>query len=364
MSPRAPSQRVRRAGMALVMAAAALATAGTAAAQTAPSGSTPAPAAPSFSAFASLTAADGHVAALHEIGGGKVELLVGTSATDLAPAAGIAPLTGLRTSFPVIHVGSDAGGRAVVTYPRCVGIGKASAGARNCDLHVYDIASGTDRLIPGVRRSGRDEYEAVMDRGALLYSALGQKQQLRPDSGLWYRPAGGTERRIARNPGRELALRGTRIAQVITDGAKAGEEPCENTTLVLRSTQGTARAIARDCLYPSSDDPFNHADVWASPSFLGNRLYWARTYSVGPDLLSLDLKTRKVHEARSTVNIFAFQPTAKDAGLALELTAGTVIPDSDWAAANAVVPVGPIVWTPRTKTLLKPVVSIDKNPLA
>lgn len=319
----------------------------------------------SFRAYASLSVAGGHAAALHELDGSRLELLVGTGVADLVPAEGVEPILGARTSFPAIHVGTDARGRAVVTYPRCVRSGKDSAPVRDCDLFVYDVASAKERRIAETRRPARDEFEAVMDRGALLYSAQAARlASTAADAGLWYRPAGGRDRRIAQNPGRELALRGTRIAQVITDGAKAGEEPCDNSTLVLRSTRGAARAIARDCLYPYGYDPYGRQDAWASPSFAGSRLYWARITGARPNVFRLDLATAAIDEARLRVNLFGFQATGRGTGAALVLTAGVVPPDSEWVAADAVLAVDRLTWTPRTKTLLKDVVFVEPHPLA
>ncbi len=319
----------------------------------------PTPAPKSFPAVVTLSAAGGRVAALRETSDGRLELLIGDGA-ELKLAPGVAPLDGSRVDFPRVHVGTDGAGRTVVTYPRCKTSGEAADLRTNCDLRIYDVESGKDRLLPGVRRPGRNEYEAVMDRGALLYSASGSSQVTSGlGRGLWYRPFGGRERRIALNPGRELALRGDRIAQVISDGSKAGEEPCENSTLVLRSTRGAARLLARDCVYP-----YGNADAWATPSFVGNGLYWSRIVGTTPNLFRLDLRTRAIREARVKANIFGFQATGPAAGLALVLTAGTVLPGSDFAAANAVAPIDSITWSVRKKTLIKDVVAVDDNPLA
>ncbi|MDO9356532.1 MAG: hypothetical protein Q7T55_22735 [Solirubrobacteraceae bacterium] len=320
---------------------------------------TPLPVAPPFRAMLSLSAAGGTTAVLREIADDQLELLVGFGA-DLRSAVGVAPLRGSRVDFPRIHVGTDEAGGAVVVYPRCTSPLPRPEGRRVCDLHVYDVATGKDRLVPGVRRPQRSEQEGVMDRGSLLYAATGPSAGR---TGLWYRPAGGAERRIARNPGRQLALSGTRVAQVITDGSKdAGEEPCDNSTIVVRSTlrPGAGEVLGRECLYPSwTDTP---SDAWASPSFVGNRLVWTRDAGSGPSLLRYDVRTRKLEEARAG-RVYGFAPTAADAGLALVLTADMTGSD-DEPAANELRTVGAIRWTVRKKTLIKESHYVAPNPLA
>jgi hypothetical protein len=320
---------------------------------------TPLPVAPPFRAILGVSASGGTTVALREIGNDQLELLVGRGA-DLQPAAGVAPIAGSRMSFPRIHAGTDATGGVVVVFPRCTESLPRTEGRLTCDLHVYNVATAEDRLIPGVRRSKRSEQEGVMNRGSLLYAATGPSVAR---TGLWYRPAGGAERRIARNPGRQLALSGTRIAQVITDGTKdAGEEPCNNSTIVVRSTErpGAGEVLGRECLYPSwTDTP---SDAWTSPSFVGNRLVWTRDAGSGPSLLRYDVRTRKFEEARAG-RLYGFAPTAADAGLALVLTADMTGSD-DEPAANELRTVDAIRWTARKKTLVKESRYVTPNPLA
>lgn len=309
-------------------------------------------------AIVSLSAAAGVTAALRATPDGRhLQLLVGTG-DMLQPAVGIPPFRGTSESYPRVNVGTDVDGSAVLIYPRCKN--DAVAG-EICDLYRMDPVAGTERLIPGIRRARRSEYEGVMQNGALAFAAWQQTTdagKAKDASGLWYRPVGGTPRRLARNGGWDLALRGRRVAHMIADGGKDnGEEPCTNSTLVLRGTGGSARVVARMCVL------FNAVPEWRSPAFYADGLIWAWHNGRKSVLLRYDLRTRSASEASMPAETFGFHPTGANAGLALVRPVGEPVPDYAESTATAVQSVVGIRWKPRKLALIKKVPFVVEDPL-
>lgn len=317
----------------------------TAPAGTAPSATSPAATTPVTSgSIVSLSASGGQIAALRVTGKETFELLIG-NAEGLRRARGVAPLRGYADVPPPVHLGTDARGRQNVVFPRCSKGGRY--GSYTCDLASYSVQFGGEHLLPGVRKGGRSEVEGVMDAGALLFSAGGGDAS---GSGLWYRPTGGKARRIAKYAGSDLALQGRRIAHVISDGGREnGEEPCSNSTLVLRSTSGSRRVVARDCVYIYA----SRARQMTAPTFDRGSLYW----SAGR-LFRENLRTRKVEavglfsKPGFSDGAFGFAPTGPDAGLAIALL-GTDDGSTPESFGDAVVPLDPLVWTPWRATILR-----------
>lgn len=304
--------------------------------------------------YVSLTASDGTVAVLHRVTPDRLEMLVGTSADDLARAP-VKTFAGTNRGAPVLHAGTDERGRAVVVYRRCDG-----DGLKNCDLYRYDVAGRAERRIEGLRRFGRSETEGVMRRGAMLYTA---QQGAASGVGIFYRPAGRKiERRISAVPGWDLALRANRIAYVTSDGAKTeGEEPCENSTLVLRSTEGGAgRAIARMCEYRQRSDRWLPGTEWLTPSFAGRWLFFART-SGNPQLFRYDLASRRVEQASAgPLSILGYQARSGSEGTALAAPG----PELQYEpGGTSVVPMKPAKWVPRKSSLLDRVLYLDPRVL-
>lgn len=152
------------------------------------------------------------------------------------------------------HVGTDAKGRPVVTYPRC-----RSSRVASCDLFRYDVRSRTEAPMGSISRAGVGEVEAVMDRGSVAFSrwtgtavprAMGQEIEVSEPTRLFYRRVGERPRRLADSGGRMLALRGPWIAQIRdTTGRSAqaiprsGNGDCGNSTVELISTDGEPRKV-------------------------------------------------------------------------------------------------------------------------
>lgn len=89
------------------------------------------------------------------------------------------------------NVGTDRKGRTVVVYPTC-----KNANGTSCDLRVYDVASGRDEPLRAVNTKTRDEAEGVMDRGAVIVAREVWSVGDKPDRDLFYRPVGGSLRKV------------------------------------------------------------------------------------------------------------------------------------------------------------------------
>lgn len=289
---------------------------------------TPEPTTPASAALLSYTSVGTDAAALREYPDGKhLALWVGYPSV-LRQAANVALFDGSRTAFPRVHAGSDVNGRAIVTYPRC---GDGAQAGDSCALYAYSIPDAQETRLRGIPRG---VYEGTMRRGALLYAVRGSSSA----RGLWYRPAKGSARRLAWNAGEDLALNGSRAAHVISDGAKVrGEEPCENTTVVLRSVRtGKGRVVGRRCA-------FGATERLRSLSFWHATLGWAgatRTvYRYDP------LRGRTTQATLPFSRIFDFSLTA-DSGWATTIGAGTPVVGDLEPASTSIEGATDLRWTP------------------
>ncbi len=245
----------------------------------------------------------------------------------LKEAGGVAALAGARENAPRVHVGSDADGRPVVIYPRC----SEAASPSGCRLVSYSVPDQVERRIPGVPRGA---FEGVMRRGALLYASVGSSSS----RGLWYRPNGAVTRRLAAYPGTDLALSRSRAAHVIADGEKtAGEEPCTNSAVVLRSLRGgPGEVLARRC-------DFGTFGARRSLSFSHATLSWAGR---GRSVYRFDPGRGAVEQATLPTNLFdvILVGRTSDTALASVVGDGTPTPEDRISAANAIVRVDGLRW--------------------
>jgi hypothetical protein len=199
------------------------------------------------------------------------------SATLMVSTDGTAPVAaegaGVLPRWALPHVGSDAAGHAVITYPRC-----SSKAIASCDLYAWDVASRTEQRLSGVSKAGTGETEGVFSRGALAFNrwigkatpgALVDGHQAYEPTRLFFKPKGGAIRTLSAPGGRQLALSGGWIAQVRDTTKEEDGGICGVSSAELVSTSGnTVKTIRRLTCGLNGQET-------AGPSFVGDSLYFA-----------------------------------------------------------------------------------------
>lgn len=158
--------------------------------------------------LASVVPADSGVA------DGPAELHVSPGGGKPRPAAGAGPVPWWGRP----HVGSDASGRVVVTYPRC----SDPASVGTCDIYQWNASTEREVVLRGISGETLAETEAVLDMGDALVvrekratlTATELIQETPPLTTLLYKPRGGPLRVVTRHGGRAIDLRGDRIADL------------------------------------------------------------------------------------------------------------------------------------------------------
>lgn len=243
----------------------------------------------------SVSYAQGTLAAA--VGDVQKTLVVGPPSAPVA-----AQLGGPLPDWAVPHVGTDAAGRVVVTYPRCSGEGVG------CDLYAYDVAAGAERRVAGAATSG-EEVEGVLRRGRLL---LARSVTVRGEVQRWLSIAareGAPLRLVTRFGGTQLALRGRVIAQV--RDTDPGSAICGQPSIEEVDTRTGRRE-----LIDATSCGMDGAQV-AAPAFVSGSLLW--TWSAGdrtPYLYRLAATGARTR-AKLPSGTIAFAPTALRAGYAL-----------------------------------------------
>lgn len=145
------------------------------------------------------------------------------------------------------HLGTTADGRAVAVYPRC-----ATDAVASCDLYTWDVDANTERALSEVNGSATGELEGTMQGGTIAWTvapdgALGSATTgPAPRRTLMHRTAAGGTTTVTARGGKQLALRGAQIAQVVpgADEESARVELVRvaggNRTTLVRYTFGAA----------------------------------------------------------------------------------------------------------------------------
>lgn len=172
-----------------------------------------------------LSVRDGYVAAIVPTKtDGVSELRVADNGEVPAPARG----AGAVPAWGRPHVGSDVTGRAVVTYPRC----EDPQAVGTCDIYQWTAATQKERVLRGVSGEALAETEAVMDFGNLLVvrekrpvlTAEELTNQTPPLTTLLFKPRNRPLRVVTRHGGRDIDLRGSRVADVFVVRAPSAED--------------------------------------------------------------------------------------------------------------------------------------------
>jgi hypothetical protein len=196
-------------------------------------------------------------------------LMVSTDGTAPVTAAGAGALP--RWALP--HLGTDAAGRVIVTYPRC-----SAQAVSSCDLYTWDLASRTERRLSTLSKTGVGETEGVFSHGAVAFNrwigkatpgALVDGHQAYEQTTLFFKPSGGATRQISTHGGRQLALRGSWIAQVrdtetADDGGICGVSSTELVSITGKRVKTLHRLTCGE-----------NGQETAGPSFVGDSLYFA-----------------------------------------------------------------------------------------
>lgn len=278
-----------------------------------------------------LSVRDGYVAAIVPSGtDGVGELRVSEDGDVPAPAQGAGPVP----AWGRPHVGSDVTGRVVVTYPRCTD----PEAVGTCDIYQWTETTGKERVLRGVSGTALAETEAVMDFGNVLVvrekrpvlSADDLQYDTPPLTTLLFKPRNRPLRVVTRHGGRDIDLRGSRVADVFVvkaeNGAKCGVR--------------AARALNLDGLTVARRDaPCAHGDVFPTgPSVADNHLRFGVAEVGKPGVaIDHDLATGRTREAKLTRPVDWWAADGERSGYALDTVdgAGMCLPVKARSAADA-----------------------------
>lgn len=263
-----------------------------------------------------LSVRDGYVAAVAPASAeGVGELQVSEDGADFSPAEGAGPIPWWGRP----HVGSDVTGRVVVTYPRCTD----PEAVGTCDIHQWTEATGKERVLRGVSGTALAETEAVMDFGNVLVvrekrpvlSADDLLYDTPPLTTLLFKPRNRPLRVVTRHGGRDIDLRGSRVADVYvvrpSDGTRCGIR-------AVRALNLEGLTVAR------RNAPCSQGDtVPVGPSVADNHLRFAIA-SIGKPGVAVDhdLATGRTREAKLTRPVDWWTADGERSGYALDTVNG------------------------------------------
>jgi hypothetical protein len=249
-------------------------------------------------------------------GRGYVAVAVGDTATRtlyvghpgaIAPAKGVGELP----DWAVPHVGIDAAQKTVVVYPRC------REDPDVCDLYAYEVLTGTERPL-GAVNSSASELEGTIDHGTIAFTrstGLAPKHaqtQTPVARKLYVLPRGArTARQVSAVGGVQLALRGTRIAQVVDRDPAAGT--CGKPSVELLSTQTPQKRVIDTTVCG-----LDMATV-GSPALIGDAVLWTWRSAAksGSFVYQLNLTTGVRSRAAVTQPVRSYAATSVRGGYLL-----------------------------------------------
>lgn len=295
---------------------------------------------------------DGYLAAVVSKAGATAgELRVSPDGAEPAPAEGAGPLP----TWARPHVGTDVSGRVVVTYPRC----QDNEAVGTCDIYQWTADTRREVVLRGVSGGELAETEAVMDFGAVLVvrekrpvlSADDLQFDTPPLTTLLIKPRGRPIRVVTRHGGRQIDLRGSRVADVFTL-PKSSSAVCPDQA---------ARALNLDGLTVASRVvKCNTADGFAypsAPSVADNHLRFAITTLSRPGTaLDHDLSTGRTKAAKLTLPVEWWTADGERSGFALDTVDGagmcSPVKDKDAAASSTcrILRSAKLVWKPVQET--------------
>lgn len=264
---------------------------------------------------AQLSVRDGYVAVVVATSTTEGELRVSKDgeAPFAAPGAGPIPAWGRP------HVGTDVTGRTVVTYPRCTD----PTAVGTCDIYQWTEATGKERVLRGVSGGALAETEAVMDFGNVLLvrekrpvlTADELQYSTPPLTTLLFKPRNKPLQVVTRHGGRDIDLRGSRIADVFV----VKEATASNCGVrAARALKLDGRTVAR------RDVPCGAAAARpVGPSVADNHLRFGIANTGKPGLaLDHDLATGRTRAAKLTRPVDWWTADGERSGYALDTVDG------------------------------------------
>lgn len=259
---------------------------------------------------------DGYVAAVVPRDATTGELRVSAEGEPPAPARG----AGALPVWARPHVGTDVTGRTVVTYPRCTD----PTAVGTCDIHQWTAATQREQVLRGVSGGALAETEAVMDFGTVLVvrekrpvlTADELQHETPPLTTLLLKPRGRPLRVVTRHGGRDIDLRGSRIADVFTTKAAQGTS-CSTYAARALNLQGLTIA-RRDvaCGETGTTRP-------VGPSVAGNHLrFGIVTVGEPGSALDHDLGTGRTRSTKLTRPTDWWTADGERSGYALDTVGG------------------------------------------
>lgn len=276
--------------------------------------------------------AQGRTVAIAVQTGSGAELRVGTGVQTPTRAVGAGPLP----AWAQPHVGTDAAGTVVITYPRC-----STDYVSSCDLYVWTAKAKKAIRLTAISDPKRGETEGVLDRGnlalvrekaailATLESVAVGREPYRTD--IYYKPTGGALKRVTASGGRKIALRGSWIADVRdTTPAGSDDHECGQTTIGLLSLGGTRR----DVRLANCGDTGRQ---FSGPAFSGNALLFGEVQTTGKGVAyRYDPTTQVTTKASIRRHLEHWAPVNAGTGYALGATADDALCGEEADAEEAV----------------------------
>jgi hypothetical protein len=218
---------------------------------------------------------------------------------DGGPATRIPALAPVG-SRAVPHLGTDAQGRVVVVYPRCV--------KGRCDLYSARPDGTHEQRVPGVNAPGESQFQGAMDRGNVAF--LRTRAAYR--TSLYLRRVGRPATLVTQEGGDDVALSGDHIAQIRDGSGEAGL--CELPTVEVRRPDGAVHRIARKSCG-------ENGQRYGSLAFLGRHLlFLSYEGSAGTSrtrVFRTTLNGNRLERAEGPRRAVAYAPSGPRAGVAL-----------------------------------------------
>ncbi len=266
-----------------------------------------------------ISVRDGYLAAVVSKPGATAgELRVSPDGAEPVAAEGAGPVP----TWARPHVGTDVSGRVVVTYPRC----QDNEAVGTCDIYQWTAETGREIVLRGVSGGELAETEAVMDFGAVL--VVREKRPVLSADDLQFdtpslttlliKPRGRPIRVVTRHGGRQIDLRGSRVADVFTL-PESSSEICPDQAARALNIEGLT--VASRVVKCNTPDGFAYP---SGPSVADNHLRFAVTVLGQPGTaLDHDLATGRTRTAKLTLPVEWWTADGDRSGFATDTVGGS-----------------------------------------
>lgn len=273
-----------------------------------------------FAKGAKLSARGRTVAVAVQTSSTAAELRVSTGTAVPVKAVGAGPLP----AWAQPHVGTDATGSTVITYPRC-----STEYVVSCDIYVWSSKLKKSIKLAAISDPKRGESEGVMERGniaivreksgilATLESVAIGKEPYRTD--IFYKPTTGNLKRVTSSGGRNIALSGDWIADLRdTTPSGSDDHECGVASVGLLTVSGTRRDVRDITCGDAGRQP-------AGPAFSGNTLLFGEALLDGKAMAyRYSLASKITTKAAIRLHAEAWAPVNAGTGYALGTSTNAV----------------------------------------